>query len=297
MNRRTLVTTCACAILCATGSCATRIPELIEPPFETRFSLVNLSTRFYAVLGIRAHGDETGTFVKTPLLPPGAVSRAGFLDAGLGGCPDNVDLQLFLYQRVDESKPIGLDLDETVKAAPIVAGEILGLPYCSVTPLQTYTIVNWDAPEGIARVKIAQGSKVDDAIGMSGIFPNVDAAWEITGVDARLASVPPPPPAETEPIAGRVTLAGGEGIAGVGVLLRSRFRIRLSDMDESNDPDVGFSEPIAFTSTDESGAFSIDRPAGAYQIEFFADDLLFRPASVLLETPIEVIQIIAEELP
>ena len=196
----------------------------------------------------------------------------------------------------NDTVPIGLDEGEAVEQMPSVAGEVLDVPACRVEPLVTYTVVNWDAPEGEARVKIAQGSAVEEQIRTSGIFPNVDAAWKIEGVTPSLASAAPPAPLTTESISGRVTLPDGSGVAGVGVLLRTRFRVRLSDGDTSNDPDAGFSDPIAFTLTDESGAFSINRPAGGYQLEFFSDDFTFRPAAVTLETPIEVVQIIAEPL-
>lgn len=278
------------------GSCGSVGMVFTNPSIETRFSFVNFSRSAYAAIGVRDSSAASEDFAFSPLLPPGAIFRADFRELTQVGCPGSVDLRLLVYRRVNDTVPIGLDEGEAVEQTPSVAGEVLDVPACRVEPLVTYTVVNWDAPDGEARVKIAQGSAVEEQIRTSGIFPNVDAAWEIEGVAASLASAAPPAPLTTESISGRVTLPDGSGVAGVGVLLRTRFRVRLSDGDTSNDPDAGFSDPIAFTSTDESGAFSINRPAGGYQLEFFSDDLTFRPAAVTLETPIEVVQIIAEPL-
>lgn len=278
------------SMICSCGSGFTSLPV------ETRFSFVNLSTRFYAVLGIRETGGASTTFMKTSLLPPGALVRADFRDFLQTGCPDSLDLQVFLYRRIDESVPIGLDMGEAVESTPIAAGQVLNIPACSVEPLVTYTIVNWDADEGTARVKIAQGSDVENRIRASNIFPNVDAAWEINGINPTLAGAVPPALTPTDSISGKVALAGGMGVSGIGVLLRTFFRTRFDDLDETNDPDSGYSAPIAFTITDSSGAFTLDRPAGAYKIEFFSDNHTFRPAEITVETPIGIITSIAEPL-
>ena len=79
-------------------------------------------------------------------------------------------------------------------------------------------------------------------------------------------------------------------------MIRTRFRVRLSDDDPSNDPDAGFGEPIDFTETDAAGEFSFDRPPGAYRIEFFSDDFSFRPATIDVESPLDVILTVAEPL-
>lgn len=292
MNRSKVgIVCCAGFVISMIISCGSGFTSL---PVETRFSFVNFSTRFYAVLGIRETGGASTTFMKTSLLPPGALVRADFRDFLQTGCPDSLDLQVFLYRRINESVPIGLDMGEAVESTPIAAGQVMNIPACSVDPLVTYTIVNWDADEGTARVKIAQGSDVENRIRQLNLFPNVDAAWEINGIDPTLANAVPPALTPTDSISGEVTLADGTGVSGMGVLLRTIFRIRLNDTDDSNDPDTGFSDPIAFTITDSSGAFTLDRPAGGYKIEFFSDTHSFRPAEIVVETPIGIITSIAE---
>ena len=109
-------------------------------------------------------------------------------------------------------------------------------------------------------------------------------------------SEPPPPPAPKQPIAGLVVGLDGTGLENVGVMLRSHYRLRLDDQDPGNDPDAGWSDPIAVTKTDAQGAFAIDRPAGAYRVEVFADGYLFRPVAVDVETPQQNIMIVAEPL-
>ena len=91
-------------------------------------------------------------------------------------------------------------------------------------------------------------------------------------------------------------MADGSGVADIGVLLRTRFRIRLTDDDADNDPDAGFGDPIAVTATDANGEFSFNRPPGAYRIEFFSDDFAFLPAFIDVEAPIGVISTIVEPL-
>lgn len=297
---RLIVTGFAMMFVMMAGSCDLSMPTLIGVPVETRFAFVNLSRTQYATLALRVHADEDGKnqqeapFVQTPLLAPGAAYRTDFTELLGDACPNALDLRLYLYRRVHTDVPIGLDEGEAVEPAPVVAGTVENIPACNVQALVTYTVVNWDAPEGVARIKIAQGSEVDQAIQEAGLFPNVDAAWEIEGIEPDLAETPPPAPASNEPIAGRVTLIDGTGVEGVGVLVRTRFRVRLDDADTDNDPDAGFSDPIAFTTTDGDGAFALERPAGAYRLEFFSDDLSFRPAVMDLESPIESIRVIAE---
>lgn len=288
-------------VVSATVSCDLSGPTLIGVPVETRFAFVNFSKTHYASLAVRIHcGDDcvdpTSEYVKTPLLAPGAIYRVDFRTLLGTGCPDALDFRLFVYRRANADVPIGLDDGEVPEQDPVVAGTLENIPACNVQALVGYTVVNWDAPDGTARVKIAQGSAVETALRDSGEFANVDVAWELEGVDPALADQPPPALAPAEPIGGRVTLADGSGVEGVGVLIRSRFRVRLDDADSDNDPDAGFSDPIAFTTTDADGAFSIDRPAGGYRVEFFSDDSSFRPPVMDLETPVDVIQVIAEPL-
>lgn len=282
-------------VLTSVGSCIPIGSSFTVLPIETRFSFLNFSTDMYATLGIREH-STAGAFTYTPLLAPGAVTRADFQTFTGTGMPDSIDLRLLLYRRVNDDVPIGLDETEAVEPAPIVAGEILDLPAGNVQVLETYTIVNWDAPRGVGRVKIAQCSLVDQAIRDAGLFPNDETVWEITGVDPNLAPWPTPALAETTPVTGRVALTDGTGVQGVGLLIRSRYRTRLDCSNPSNEADAGYGEPIAFTVTDASGAFSIERPAGVYQLEFFSDAYAFRPGILRVETPLDEITVLAEPL-
>jgi hypothetical protein len=285
-------------LLIAAGAAALSCgPSVVVLPIETSFAFTNFSKTQYAALRIREHStsSDPASWYATPLLAPGATYRVRFLDSLGISCPDSLDLQLLVYRRINAGTPIGEDPGEAVESSPVVAGQVFALPACSVQPLETYTIVNWDAPEGTARVKIAQDTPVDQAIRTSGVFPNVDAAWEIAGVDPALADQAPPAHLDSnESVAGRVTLASGRGVGGIGVLVRTRFRVRLDDADAGNDPDSGYSDPIAVAVTDAGGAFAIDRPPGAYRVEFFADGYLFRPVSVDVESPLEIIRVIVE---
>ena len=265
---------------------------------ETALAFTNFSTRFYAALGIRAHDadPDANLFVLTPLLAPGATYRVRFLELLGVGCPASVDLQLFLYPRTNDDVPIGLDPDEAVDATPVVAGQVLNIPACRVQTLEAYTVVNWDAPLGSARVKIAQNTAVDEAIRAEQRFANSEAVWELHGVDPAIPEVSPPMLASSAPIAGRVIQADGTGVEGIGVLLRTRFRVRLDDADPTNDPDAGFGLPIAVATTDAGGGFAFRRPPGAYRIDFFSDDFAFRPGAIDVETPIDVILVVAEPI-
>lgn len=274
------------------GALSCGVTPVADLPIETSFNFTNLSTHAYAVLDIRDHAG--GDYYRTALLAPGATQRERFLDTLEASCPETLDLRLLLYERLDADVPIGLDADETVGDAPVAAAEILDVPACSVQTVETYTIVLWDAPIGAGRVKLAQDTRIDAAIRAMGIFPNADAAWEFAGVEASLATEAPPAAAEKLPIAGRIALADGSGVAGVGVLVRTRFRLRLTDSDAANDPDAGFGDPIDFAITGDDGAFAFARPAGAYRVEAFADDFAFRPAIVDVEAPQQAILIIAE---
>jgi len=282
----------------ATSSCVPIVPTVADLPIETKLAVTNFSKQFCAAMAVRAHDPQNAgaPFVTLPLLAPGATHRTRFLDVFGVGCPDSLDLQIFLYRRINDDLPIGLDSGEAVESTPMVAHEIFDLPACNVQPLESYTVVNWDAPEGTARVKIAQSTPVDDVIRSLELFPNVDAAWEVSGVADHLAQVAPPALAASGPVEGRVTLADGTGVAGVGVLIRTRFRVRLNDGDPANNPDAGFAEPISFTESDAQGLFAFERPPGGYQVEFFSDEFAFRPAIFEVETPQQSIVVIAERL-
>lgn len=268
----------------------------VAPPVATRLAFTNLSVRFYAALSVRPHGTDR-PWSTTPLLAPGADYRADFTEFLANACPGSLDLRIYLYRRVDETVPIGLDEAEAVESTPIVAGEVLGLPACDVALVEDYTLVNWEAPEGIARVKIAQATEIESRIRAMNLFPNTDAVWEVTGADPALLPAAPPARATKQPIRGRVTLTNGIGIENIGILLRSRYRVRLDDADPSNDPDVAWSAPIALTLTDANGGFQIDRPAGVYRVEAFADGFLFSPPWVDVETPLQQITLLAQPQP
>lgn len=278
-----------------TGSCVPGDPPISTLPVGTRFAFTNLSTRYYAALAMRVHGDDTQTdYAMSPLLAPGATFRGEFADFLETVCPDSLDFRVFVYRRVNEDTPIGLDDGEPVESAPVAAGEVLAVPACSVDLVEVFTIVNWDAPEGTARVKLAQDTGIEAEIRQRDLFGNDEAVWEITGVDPDLASQEPPALAPMESIAGVVALADGTGVENIGVLLRTYWRQRLDDGNADNDPDAGWSDPIAVTKTDATGAFAIDRSAGVYRVEVFADGYLFRPTVVDVETPLEQITILAE---
>lgn len=281
--------------LLAAASC---IPVTPFQPVATRLAFTNLSLVYYAALALRPHTDAgDAAWAWTPLLAPGATWRADFTDLLGTPCPAALDLRIYLYRRVNAAVPIGLDETEAVDPAPIVAGQVLNVPACDAALVEDYTVVNWEAPQGTARVKIAQGTAVETEIVRLNLFPNVDAAWEIEGVDPALLPAEPPAPAPKEPIRGRVTTPAGAGVENIGVLLRTKFRLRMDDQEPANDPDTGWSDPIAVTVTDAAGGFQLDRPAGVYRVEAFADGYLFRPPWVDVETPLQQIVLLAEPQP
>ncbi len=274
-----------------------------ELPVDTEVGFMNLSTRYYAAFEIRAH-DAGGSqpFVSTDLLAPGAVFRVDCVELIGKQCPSSLDVRVLLYKRVldgqDPPVPIGMDETEAVEPQPIAAGEFSDVPGpCAVfPPVGTYTIVNWDTDAGRARVKFAQDSQLDTLIGWSNVFGNDEAVWDFTGVQEDLADTAAPPLTEAATLSGRVTLVNGSGVAGVGVLLRTRYRVRMDDNDAGNDPDAGYGDPIDYRVTDESGYFQFDRPPGVYQLEFFSDDYAFAPATVEVETPLSTIAVLADPL-
>jgi hypothetical protein len=285
----------ACILILLGGAtCGPR--SVIELPIETGIAFVNLSREHYVAFRVREHGSGAA-YVSSDLLAPGAAQRVRTLDALGAGCVDALDVQVLVYRRVNHDVPIGLDPGEIVESTPHAAGEVLDIPACAVQTLETFTIVNFDAPHGVARVKFAQDTLIDAEIRASGRFPNPDAAWEVVGVDPNILDLAPPAHAPLVELSGRVTLPGGQGVEDVGVMVRPRFRVRLNDADPDNDPDAGFGDPIDFTFTDAAGHFSLPRPAGAYQLEFFSDDFLFRPATLEVESPIDSIEVIVEPIP
>jgi len=293
LTLRTIQVASLTALAAIVSSCG---PMFVMLPIETGVAFTNLSTRFYAAFQVR-DSDAGSDWFSSDLLPPGATQRERLLDTLDSPCPDRLDVRMRLYQRVDADEPIGLDEVEDVIPTPIAAGEILDLPACEIATVETYTIVAWDTAEGVGRVKFAQATPIDEHIRVIDLFPNEDAVWDFDGVAAGLGDEAPPALAPLSPIAGRVVTPDGDPVPDVGVLIRTRFRVRLDDGDDANDPDAGFGDPIAFASTDAEGAFRFDRPAGAYRVEFFSDDFAFRPAQQDVETPMEAIVVVAEALP
>jgi hypothetical protein len=295
-RRRAIILLSTVAGLCT--SCGFDPAAFTAPDIETEIAFVNFHASQYAALGFRTHAaDPQAPFAMTALLPPGGVHRARFLNTVGTGCPNSLDFQVFLYQRTNEDVPIGLDEGEAVDQAPIAAGEILALPACDVQPLAVYTVVVWDSQPGVAHVRIAQNTPVDQAIADAGRFDNADNTWDVTGVDPALADEAPPPLAEMVPIAGRLVDQAGAGVVDVGVLIRTRFRVEPGmENPDDDDPNGGFSDPIDFRFTDASGLFRFDRPAGAYMVELFSDDYAFRPAFHVLETPAAAILVTAEPI-
>lgn len=283
--------------LTAGQSCPGLGPIFGELPVQTRFSVINFSQRFYAVIGIREHrpGEDANPYSYTDLTAPGVTVRADFDVVAESGCPNAIDLRLLLYRRTNEDMPIGLD--ETIEPAPIVAGEVLNVPVCSIQVLETFTIVNWDAPEGTGRVKLAQCSEIDQWLTTGGPFDNALGVWEIVGVDPALAGAAPPSLADTSPITGRVVLSNGTGISGILVTVSPRWRDALDCGDPDNADDTGYGGPIAYDVTGTNGSFSIDRPAGVYRIELYGDGYAFRPAIIDVETPQQSMILLAEPVP
>ncbi len=275
-----------------------------ELPVDTQLGFMNLSTRFYAAFEIRAHDGDGASqpFVSTELLAPGAVFRVDCAELIGQQCPASLDVRVLLYRRVlddqDPPIPIGMDEAEAVEPQPVAADEFLDVPGpCAVfPPVGTYTIVNWDTDAGRARVKFAQESQVDALISRRNVFGNEEAVWDFTGVREDLASTAPPPLMESAALAGRVTLVDGTGVAGVGVLLRTRYRVRMDDDEPGNDPDAGYGDPIDYVVTDESGYFQFDRPPGIHQLEFFSDEYAFAPVAVEVESPLSTIGVLADPL-
>ncbi len=277
--------------LTALASC---IPTPIVPDIETQVSFLNFSRTQYVVIGIRPHGSD-GPFMDTPLLAPGVTQRSRFIDLIGERCPGTIDLQVFLYRRVNRDVPIGLDPGEQVEPVPIAAARFDNVPVCDVQTLETFTIVNWDTPEGTGRVKIAQCSDIDAALQTAGRL-GPSGAWEFTGVDPALGATTPASLAPSAALAGQVTRADGRGVADVIILLRPRYRTALDCANADDPAATGYADPIVFTTTDAQGRFRFDRPAGVYRLEFYSDTVAFRPGQIEIETPRQDISVLAEDL-
>ncbi len=264
-------------------------------PVETEFLIVNTSSRWYVTMGLRpdtAPDDSTFDY-QSKLIAPGALLRERFINIfpETGGCPDRFDVRVHLYKRVNEDIPIGLDETEDVDPTPVASAELLDILACEVVVASSYTIVLRDSEEGVGILKFAQ---------------ELDGERDGTFSGNALAPLDPMPELlENASLSGRVIMADGVGLEGVGVLLRTRVRRSDDDPECCNINSGGptdvedataccYDAPIAIVTTDADGNFSFDRPPGAYWVEAFADNLLFRPVAVTVESPIDNITFIGE---
>ena len=266
-------------------------PAPLPLPVETELLLLNLSRRWYAAFELRpAAGPDArsgGEFTIQKLIPPGGVLRTPFLALfpATGGCPDRLDLRVYLYKRANEDVPIGLDADEETDPSPVASGELLDVPACEFVVSSTYTISVRDSEEGAGVVK----------------FPvYVDRASARTFSGTNLPDQPTVPELlDDAPLRGRVLAPNGTPVEGVGVAVRARFRVNDNDCDICPDDFQCrcYGPPIAVAGTDENGRFSLDRPPGAYLLEVGGDGFLFRPVTLEVESPIDNIIFIAEPQP
>lgn len=282
MNRKWI---CSLIVLAGVTSCI-EIPTPLLP-FETEFSLVNLSQRWYAAIGLRPAASTQGQeeeFTRSDLIPPGGIFRERFftLFPETGGCPDRLDITVHLYKRLNEDIPIGLDPGEAVDPTPVASDELLDVVACEAVVVSTFTIVLRDSDEGQGVLKFVQETGAAELRAFEGTnLPELEVVPEL--LEAAL-------------LEGQVLLPDGTPLGSIGVLLRTRFRVTDDDRELCPDEPVGFcySEPIAFDLTDDEGRFSFDRPPGAYLVEVFADDFEFRPVFVAVESPIDNILFFAE---
>ncbi len=277
-------------------SCGTT-PSIVLP-VETEFLIVNTSSRWYVTMGLRPDTASEGSAFdfQSKLIAPGALLRERFINIfpETGGCPNRFDIRVHLYKRLNEDLPIGLDDMEEVAPTPVASAELLDILACEVVVASSYTIVLRDSEEGEGILKFAQ---------------ELDGEQDGTFTGNTLEPLNPLPDLlENASLSGRVVMADGTGLEGVGVLLRTRVRRGDNDpaccnINSGGPTDVEdataccYDAPIAIVTTDAAGNFSFDRPPGAYWVEVFADDLLFRPVAVTVESPIDNITFIAEVSP
>ncbi len=295
-------------------SCASGLPFITSGvlPVETEFFLLNLTRDRFLTVALRDN-DASGSgdaraFVQSPLIPPGAVLRQRFLDLfpETGGCPDRLDVRAHVYElnapdAQPGSIPIGGDpcVDNPpdvsdVDPVAVASAEFLGVPACELIVLSTYTIVLRETEDVSGELVFAQG--------VPGLPGPVRRLTQPELAD--LTALPPMLPAE--PLTGRVLTQDGQPVGGIGVLLRTRFRITGNDEGKCPDADVClgdepvglcYSGPVALCRTANDGRFEFIRPPGAYRVEVFQDGFQFRPCSVIVESPLDNITIIAEPDP
>ena len=135
------------------------VPSQSDLQIETGIGFVNFSKQFYVTFRVRDHAADPARtpFFLSSLLAPGAHQRVRMLYVLGTGCGIHSTCRCWVYRRVNDSVPIGLDPGEAVIATPLAAGQITQIPACNVQPLETYTIVNFDASAGTARVKFCAG--------------------------------------------------------------------------------------------------------------------------------------------
>jgi len=280
------------------SSCGLSPDMLPEIPVETEFFLLNLSRRWYFAAELQpvtASDQPNGDFQLSPLIPPGAVMRQRFLDLfpedaypGVGGCPDSLAIRAYVYKRVQDVTtdgvpiPLGEVTDSDIDPVPPASDELKPIPACEAIAVSTFTIILLDTDEGTGRVRSFQGTAAENSQEFKG--QNIPAPPEVPELFG------------DQPIEGEVITASGEPVEGVGVLLRGRFR-RMADDRELCPEEQNFTcfgDPIDVAITDASGAFRFDQPPGAYRVEVFADDFLFRPDRILIESPIDNVTFVAE---
>lgn len=295
-------------------SCSIGIPFLESGvlPVETEFFLLNLTRNRFVTVALRDN-DASGVgnsraFIQSPLIPPGAVLRQRFLDLfpETGGCPDRLDVRAHVYELIaSDSQPgstpiAGLpcvdhppDLSD-VNPVAVASAEFSGVPACELIVLSTYTIVLRETEDVFGELVFAQGVPGLPAPVRRLTQPEID---DLPALPSML---------QDEPLTGQVLTPNGQPVGGIGVLLRTRFRITADDSGKCPDADiclgdepVGFcySGPVALCKTADDGRFEFNRPPGAYRVEVFQDGFEFRPCSVIVETPLNNITIIAEADP
>jgi hypothetical protein len=284
-----------CLILTAVGSCVPDLTNLIYPPALGRYEFANATQNHYVAMAARLHVEQGQAehYAVLPLLPPGASARGDWEDLLGTGCPDALDVRVYVYRRVNEDVPVGLNKTDPVEPTPVFAGEVRGVPACNAAFLDLYRILAWVEP-GVLRVEFSSSDAVKAEILRLGLFGEGKHVWDVTGVDPVLAGVGPPERAPLLPIEGRATLVDGTGVENVAVLLHTSVRYRLPDSDPTNDPDSAFGDPIAVAKTDATGAFRLDWPAGAYLLQFSADDYLFRQWTMVVHPPVHHVLVLVE---
>jgi hypothetical protein len=280
-------------LITTTGATCTLSPFSVLR-VETEFFLLNLTRDRYMTVGIRASDVlETGTdrpFNQSALLAPGAVLRRRFVDLfpRTGGCPQRADLRVHLYHRINSNVPIGLDPGEAIDPVAFASAEFTEVPACKAVVLSTYTIVLRETASLPGEIVFAQGSQSEALRQITGNdLPNLDQLPQL---------------AENEPLSVRVITPAGQAVAGIGVLLKTRYRVTADDTVRCPNDDpvlrgLCFSEPIMFGTSDTTGKVEFSRPAGSYGVEVFADGFTFRPLFQLLESPLNNVTFVAEAMP